>query len=574
MRVGDEIGKCLVDAPKEIPPFRLGAFVDSADKKMNESFLQPTQPIPQFVAMLVHAETCTATVGTSHGGTEMIKPISYIGRSYLAILLTFAALSLLSLPAHAQVSSKSELFATLKTCDARLFDVGYNMHDIKPFEELISDNFEFYHDKGGETVGKAAFLDSIRNGIFNLRYRARRELVPDSLVVYRLEKNGTLYGAIQMGEHRFFALEPGKPEYPTGHALFTHLWLLEDGKWKLSRILSYDHEELSAATAPSFEDAEKVNAWLKSKGIPTLGLGVIREGMLQEVRVYGELKQGTPAPLDTVFNVASVTKTVTSAVTLKLATQGLWDIDEPLAHYWIDPDVKNDPRAMQLTTRHVLNQVTGFPNWRWQSKSGKLAFEVDPGTRYGYSGEGFEYLRRALEAKFHQSLEQLASTQIFQPLGMRDTRFTWDAGLYANRFAVPHDAKGNPLPITENAEPNAADLLKTTVSDYGRFMVSVMNSDGISPVLYGQMTSATVKTKDHRFMGLGWLVYTDLPGNQTAMSHGGSDPGVQTIVFFLPASKSGLIIFTNSDNGPAVFAELISSFLKEQGRAIVDIEMK
>ena len=183
-------------------------------------------------------------------------------------------------------------------------------------------------------------------------------------------------------------------------------------------------------------------------------------------------------------------------------------------------------------------------------------------------------MRHALEAKFHQSLEQLATTQIFQPLGMRDTRFTWDGALYANRFAVPHDAKGNPLPVTENIGPNAADLLKTTVGDYGRFMVSVMNSEGISPPLFGQMTNAAVKTKDHRFMGLGWLVYTDLPGNGIALSHGGSDPGVQTIVFFLPASKSGLIIFTNSDNGAAIFPELISSFLKEQGRAIVDIEMK
>jgi hypothetical protein len=178
----------------------------------------------------------------------MIKPILNIGRNYLTVLLTLAALSLPSLPAHAQVSNNSELFATLKSCDARLFDVGYNMHDIKPFEELISDNFEFYHDKGGATVGKAAFLDSIRNGIFNLPYHARRELVPGSLVVYRMEKNGVLYGAIQMGEHRFFALEPGKPEYQTGHALFTHLWLLEDGQWKLSRILSYDHEKPSVTT--------------------------------------------------------------------------------------------------------------------------------------------------------------------------------------------------------------------------------------------------------------------------------------------------------------------------------------
>src|SRR6185437_2756535 len=109
-------------------------------------------------------------------------------------------------PSHAQQASpESDVYAVLKADDSRLFDVGFNGHDIRPFEELIDDDFEFYHDKGGATLGKAAFLESIKNGIFNLSYKARRELTPGSLKVYPLEKNGVLYGAIQMGEHRFYA---------------------------------------------------------------------------------------------------------------------------------------------------------------------------------------------------------------------------------------------------------------------------------------------------------------------------------------------------------------------------------
>lgn len=327
-------------------------------------------------------------------------------------------------------------------------------------------------------------------------------------------------------------------------------------------------------TPTTFDNTQQVEAWLAAKHIPALGLGVIHHGQLQAIHVYGERRRGVPATVDTVFNVASVTKTVTSALVLKLSSQGLWDIDAPLAQYWTDPDVKDDPRAQLLTTRHVLNHQSGFPNWRWQNKGGKLAFEAAPGTRYGYSGEGFEYLRHALEAKFHQPLEQLAGTQIFQPLGMHDTHFTWNATRDAKRIALPHDAGGKVLAVTENSEANAADLLKTTVGDYGRFLVAILNADGISKELYTQMTAPAVQTRGQKYMGLGWELYTGLPGGETALSHGGSDPGVQTLVFLLPASREGLIIFTNSDNGTAVFADLIAAFLKDKGQAIIDIEMK
>ena len=74
-------------------------------------------------------------------------------------------------------------------------------------------------------------------------------------------------------------------------------------------------------------------------------------------------------------------------------------------------------------------------------------------------------------------------------------------------------------------------------------------------------------------MGLGWAVYPDLDG-QFGLSHSGIDPGVNTIVFFLPKSKRALLIFTNSDNGPQIYTELVKGFLKEQGNAIITTEMK
>jgi hypothetical protein len=142
----------------------------------------------------------------------------------------------------AQVNTSSDLFRTLKMKDSLLFNVGFNMRDISRFDSLISENFEFYHDEAGITSSKPAFLASIKDGLFKLPYKARRALDKNSLRVYPLKKNGVLYGAIQMGTHRFYAKEPHKSEYQTSTAKFTHIWLLEGGSWKLSRAYSYDHE--------------------------------------------------------------------------------------------------------------------------------------------------------------------------------------------------------------------------------------------------------------------------------------------------------------------------------------------
>ncbi|MBS1797672.1 MAG: nuclear transport factor 2 family protein [Acidobacteria bacterium] len=142
----------------------------------------------------------------------------------------------------AQTKDDSDLFNTLKAKDSQLFDVGFNKCDIATFENLLSADFIFYHDQAGPTNSKKDFIAGIRDGLCKLDYKARRELVEGSLEVFPLKNKGVLYGAIQNGRHRFYALEKGKPEYLTGTARFTHLWKLENGEWKLAESLSYDHQ--------------------------------------------------------------------------------------------------------------------------------------------------------------------------------------------------------------------------------------------------------------------------------------------------------------------------------------------
>ena len=76
-----------------------------------------------------------------------------------------------------------------------------------------------------------------------------------------------------------------------------------------------------------------------------------------------------------------------------------------------------------------------------------------------------------------------------------------------------------------------------------------------------------------KYFGLGLEIY-DLGNNDFALSHGGSDMGVNTICIMLPNSKKGLVIFTNVDDGYKIYAPLIKRYLGEEGERIIDIETK
>lgn len=482
-------------------------------------------------------------------------------------------------PAFTQVDKQSELFRAILAKDSLLFDVGFNTCALSQFETLLSESFEFYHDVDGIS-GKAKFLKDLRSGLCGnpSGYQARRELLPESTEVYALRRKSgqaEVYGAIQTGVHRFFEKQSGKPEQFGSSARFTHLWLLEQGEWKLSRSFSYEHirKQPEQGTAPRFTDDADVEAWLKEKKVPVLGIGVIEGGRLKHIQVFGNLATGVSAPYNTLFNVASLTKPVTALVALKLVSAGKWNLDEPLYHYWTDPDVADDPRSKKLSTRMILSHQSGFPNWRWMNADKKLGFQFDPGTGYQYSGEGFEYLRKALEHKFKKSLQQLAGELIFTPLRMSDTRYVWDAQVDTARLAHAYDKDGKPYETVKRQTPNAADDLLTTIEDYGNFLLSVMNSEGLSQTVFHDMISPQVASSRGKHFGLGFEIY-DLGQGDYALSHGGSDEGVQTIVFLFPKTKQGLLIFTNSDTGVQVYETLLKHYLGHKGIQIVDIETK
>lgn len=137
--------------------------------------------------------------------------------------------------AHAQsIPATDTLCQQIQALDTELFN-AYNRCDLTTLSSMVADDLEFYHDKTGLAIGRQVFIDAIKN---NLCGKVSRELVPGTLEVYPIAH----YGAVEIGVHRFH--HPGQPDN-IGEAKFVHLWRNQDGKWQVTRVISYDHQPLT-----------------------------------------------------------------------------------------------------------------------------------------------------------------------------------------------------------------------------------------------------------------------------------------------------------------------------------------
>lgn len=349
----------------------------------------------------------------------------------------------------------------------------------------------------------------------------------------------------------------------------------------ISMIPAANHKvaQSTAQTVATIRDgraeiAAHVAEWLKESDVPSLAVAYIQDRRVAWTAVYGDQSPGVPATEKTLYNVASLTKPITAETILRLASAGKLSLDESMSPIWVDADIKDDPYSKLLTPRLCLSHQTGFPNWR-RMTGGVLKIRWKPGTQTGYSGEGYNYVAMFAERKLATPFDVLAQEMVFDPIGMKETSYTvkdW----YAGRLAVPHGPNGQkPIDVVAT-KWNAADLLRTTIGDYAKFVVSVMRDEGLTKAIAAERATVTrdmVKPEDldrlcrgagevgqctvAAGMGLGWEV--DVMNGVKILDHDGSDWGVKTSVMFVPSQGIGVVVFTNGENGTQVIRKVMSA---------------
>jgi CubicO group peptidase (beta-lactamase class C family) len=191
------------------------------------------------------------------------------------------------------------------------------------------------------------------------------------------------------------------------------------------------------------QDLDDVFArWALAEHTPAIAWGLIHDGGLVTSRGIGTLRVGEHAPpdADSVFRIASMTKSFTGAALMSLVVENLIRLDEPVATYvpelagWRGPTTDGPP----LTVRHLVSMESGLPtDDPWADRHVDLpdegmdalidegaSFTWTPGTRFEYSNLGWGLVGRVIERVAGMKPQQLITERLLGPLGMTNTTWT------------------------------------------------------------------------------------------------------------------------------------------------------
>lgn len=309
----------------------------------------------------------------------------------------------------------------------------------------------------------------------------------------------------------------------------------------------------SAATDSTRALDQALPDLLERNRVPAVAISGIEDGQLAWTRVYGQAREGVPADEHSVFNAASLTKPVFGLLVLRLVAAGQLELDQELSAHWVDPDLKDDPRHRQLTPRQF-----GSP----------LAIGFEPGSRHEYSGEGYEYLRRAIEHSTGRSLQELMQQQVLTPAGMQSS-FGWSAGLDAHIVQAVNEAGEAIDTGLETRGPNAAANLLISAPDYARFVAWVLAGAGLPEALLAEMQRPqALHAEPAENFGLGWK----LTGSRAphTLWHDGREPGTRSLVIARPHNRDGLVVLSNGSNGELLMRPIIQLALKDGDRLVLE----
>ncbi|NPC95201.1 serine hydrolase [Nocardioides sp. zg-DK7169] len=293
---------------------------------------------------------------------------------------------------------------------------------------------------------------------------------------------------------------------------------------------------------------------------------------------YGVQSTATGVEVDehSLFQGASLTKVVASYLFLKRVDEGVIDLDTPLWEYFESPRTVESDLAKKITARMVLNHTTGLPNWVNGAgrEDNQLVPAWEPGTRFGYSGEGFFLLQRTIEHLDGQPLAQTLEEEVFAPLGMADTTLATRPE-DAPRTTVGHGADGAPVAMSNYVPGNAAYTLQTTARDYDRFIQrALFAGEGLSAETHALWTEVSSDAQRDanpadRFIdwGLGVGLQTSAKGK--ALWHWGDNGSRRAFFLAFPETGESVVMFFNSVNGQKAAGSVLSQFLGPQAHHAV-----
>jgi CubicO group peptidase (beta-lactamase class C family) len=333
-----------------------------------------------------------------------------------------------------------------------------------------------------------------------------------------------------------------------------------------------------AASIDEPELEARVAAVLNRWPVAGLAVGVVRGGSLVWFHGHGlaDIESGTPVDQDTVFRIGSITKTLTAIAVMQLSEQGLVDLDAPASDYLRAYRlIPAKPGFRPATLRHLLTHTAGVravrnpvdllrPALGWGTRAGRpapplaeyyragLHIDVEPGTKWAYSGHGFATLGQIVEDVSGIPLTRYLRERVFGPLGMEHSDLV-RSGRVRPRLATGYQLRSGGLKAVTDREIVAAagGSVYSTTSDMARYTAALLgggaNQHGsvLRPGTLATMFQPHYQP-DPRIPGMGLGFFRGKAGGHRTVGHDGIWHGFHSVMVLAPGEGIGVVAFTNT----------------------------
>jgi len=319
-------------------------------------------------------------------------------------------------------------------------------------------------------------------------------------------------------------------------------------------------------------------------------VAVVDGGEIAWAQGYGVRTAGSGAPVTTatLFQAASISKPVAALAALRLAEQGVLDLDRPvnqqLRTWHLPASMAGSPDEVTprlLMTHGAGLSVHGFPGYPHDAPLPGIRRILDgitpanteavrliqaPGAGWRYSGGGYTVLQLLLEDVTGEDFAALAERLVLRPLGMRDSTYRQPLPRRLGRRAArAHDGSGQPVPGGWHVYPEqAAAGLWTTPTDLARFAVAIQQTWGGAPdAILGPALSRRLLAPHVGAWGLGLSLAAD--AGALVFGHGGSNEGFRCTMFAYADRGQGAVVMTNGERGGQLAEEVLRAIADEYG---------
>ncbi|GGD78953.1 serine hydrolase domain-containing protein [Lacimicrobium alkaliphilum] len=337
--------------------------------------------------------------------------------------------------------------------------------------------------------------------------------------------------------------------------------------------------------------AEEVKQEVRQRNIPGYAFAVVSEQLPQQIFTYGHNTYGgQPVNEDTLFRLASVSKTFTSVLTTKLVEQGKLQWSLPVSK--LAPDYPFLPElANNLTLNHIISQSSGYmPNAydnlieanysvkRVLNELAGLQPICKPGQCYTYQNALFGVISESLSQGAQQNYGQLLTQHLLLPLNMKRTSIGRQSLISDDNWAQPHVLIGRgkwrkvkvredyyrfaPAAGINTSIKDMTQWLRLMLGDYPHILSDYAIEELITPRVRTSRELYRRHWREHlkdAHYGLGWRIY-DFDGQRLA-HHGGWVKGYRADISFSPEHGVGLILLMNAESN--LVNEIIVNFWQQ-----------